>query len=189
MLLTALVSVTSALGHPHVDKTASTSEKTLENCCALSISHASNAPVDSDITVYLAEKPFNCEVQGCRAGPYKRRGDLNRHSCTHVLQRVYDCPAVDCSRTGHRGFDRRDKLLDHILARHDEDVLFSCNECGGKLTRDLLAVHSAHSFKVHLGTRYRACPMLRCRMSYLSPSWPVPNTRNFPRPLHARSLS
>jgi hypothetical protein len=105
------------------------------------------------------DKHFICDVAGC-ARPFKRRGDLRRHSKIHDAKQMYDCPAVDCGRTGERGFVRRDKLVDHMLAGHDEHALFSCLACEKKLSRDLLAVHEGfHSD--HILNCYRTCP-LRC---------------------------
>jgi hypothetical protein len=106
---------------------------------------------------------LSCSFEGCRAGPYKRIGDLKRHSRKHDLQRKLDCPAVGCNRIGQKGFSRNDKLTDHILAGHDEDTPFSCDRCGEELTRDLLAVHTGSLWeRRNFSSLYRTCPMLRC---------------------------
>jgi hypothetical protein len=120
------------------------------------------------------DKRFTCDVADCSAGPYKRIGDLKRHNKKHGTQQVYDCSAVDCNRTGTRGFTRKDKLVDHMLAGHDEDEMFSCPKCGVKLSRDMFAMHDRmyHSTSALLGS-YRTCPLPRCsfKVNVSSNSW------------------
>jgi hypothetical protein len=127
--------------------------------------HASSAP-DAPYTIKdttaIAKGEWICNVEGCRAGPYKRRGDLRRHSIKHNVWYRFGCPAVGCSRTGHREFTRMDKLIDHILAGHDEDAIFSCSKCGEELPRDLLTIRESYQDLVIGYKQYRTCPMLRC---------------------------
>jgi hypothetical protein len=103
---------------------------------------------------------FTCDVDGCTSKTFKRRGDLTRHSKTHGSQRRHDCPALHCDRTGKRGFTRRDKLTDHILAGHDDDTMFACPTCHKSLSRDLFSIHKWFQFWGH--QYYRTCPLPRC---------------------------
>jgi hypothetical protein len=116
------------------------------------------------------DKYFVCDVAGC-ARPFKRLPDLRRHSKKHGAQQKYDCLAVDCTRTGERGFVRRDKLVDHMLAGHDEHALFSCLACGIKLPRDIFAVHDQRLISINATLNsYRTCP-LRCSSKVSAPTW------------------
>lgn len=121
-------------------------------------SQASACPPSAEL-----DKRFVCDVAGCSAGPYKRHAELKRHSKKHGTQQVYDCSAIDCNRTGKRGFTRKDKLVDHMLAGHDEDERFSCPQCGVKLSRDIFAVHTRrHPYMSGVLQSYRTCPLPRC---------------------------
>jgi hypothetical protein len=116
-------------------------------------------------------KHFVCDVADCRAKPFKRRGDLRRHSKKHNAQHVYGCYAVHCDRTGKKGFVRRDKLVDHMLAGHDEHGLFSCLVCETELPRDLFAVHDQEILSLSdTLNSYRTCP-LRCSFKVKVPQW------------------
>lgn len=111
--------------------------------------------------------PFLCNFKGCRAKPFKRRAELQRHELGHnPSHRPFPCTALGCDRTGHRAFARLDKLKDHVLAGHDDHTLFKCFEknqgisCSIILTRDIMALHACDSGPQL--NRYRACPMPRC---------------------------
>jgi len=110
---------------------------------------------------------FICDAEGCHSQPFKRRGDLTRHSRIHGSQQRYDCSAQGCDRHGTRGFTRKDKLVDHMLAGHDDDILFTCPLCKESLTRDLTSVH--HEDRLEGSTyqqkrldSYRTSPVPRC---------------------------
>jgi hypothetical protein len=105
---------------------------------------------------------FVCEVEGCGAGPYKQRGSLTRHSKKHIAQQLYECPAIGCVRIGRSGFTRKDKLVDHMLAGHDEESPFKCSICGGNFPRDIFAVHVNPSGPLYWLSAYRTCPLPRC---------------------------
>ena len=50
---------------------------------------------------------------------YARTADLNRHFRTHDPNaKKHGCPAPGCKYAGNNGFPRRDKLRDHVRARH-----------------------------------------------------------------------
>jgi DNA-directed RNA polymerase subunit RPC12/RpoP len=105
---------------------------------------------------------FVCDVAGCGAGPYKQRGSLTRHSKKHNAQQLYECSAVDCVRIGRDGFIRKDKMIDHMLAGHDEESPFRCSTCGGNFPRDIVAAHVAHTDSLYSLSDYRTCPLPRC---------------------------
>ena len=51
----------------------------------------------------------------------KRKYDLRRHMLKHQDgARKFHCPMTGCKYQGTRGFGRKDKLVDHIRARHPE---------------------------------------------------------------------
>jgi hypothetical protein len=118
------------------------------------------------ISAPVVNHGFVCDVAGCNSRPFARRGDLTRHKHGHNPRQLHDCPASTCNRKGTRGFFRKDKLFDHILAGHDEDTPFICPECGDDLPRDVVALHLEHRFL--RGTPltrlddYRTCPLPRC---------------------------
>jgi hypothetical protein len=136
--------------------------------------HVSSAAQVSASSRPEPDKHFVCDVPGCRARSFKRRGDLRRHSKKHNTQHVYDCSAVDCNRTGKRGFTRKDKMVDHMLAGHDEDAIFSCLVCGVKLPRDIFAVHDRRRYVINGALNfYRTCP-LRCSFKVRVPKiWTI----------------
>jgi hypothetical protein len=105
-----------------------------------------------------------CDVPGCKSGLFKRRGDLTRHKHSHSPQQLRDCLVPNCDRSGTKGFVRKDKLTDHMLAGHDEDTLFPCPMCGLYFTRDLISMHLDRSYSGAYYTlaSYRTCPMPRC---------------------------
>lgn len=122
-------------------------------------------PSTPRIKVNTRNHSFVCGNEGCSKA-FKRRADLNRHRQTHVTQRKYVCPAQGCDRYGARGFDRKDKLNDHMLAGHDDDTVFICPEpkCGMSLTRDLFSIHcTTYSLQRYDSLKgYRTCPLPRC---------------------------
>jgi hypothetical protein len=119
-------------------------------------------PMRQDSTSPNHSNRFPCNAEGCLSRPFKRRGDLIRHSRKHGLHQTHDCLAFHCNRTGQRGFTRKDKLVDHMLAGHDEDTLFTCPDCEKQLSRDLIAVHALYGTTLKLVQDYRTCPMPRC---------------------------
>ena len=59
-----------------------------------------------------------CPHPGCGAS-VKHVADLSRHMKKHQDgPKEYDCPIRDCPRQGLRGFARKDKLNDHLKAKH-----------------------------------------------------------------------
>lgn len=101
---------------------------------------------------------FVCDVAGC-GSRYKYHGDLTRHKHSHNPTVLHSCPASTCDRIGRRGFSRKDKLVDHMLAGHDDDTLFTCPRCLKELPRDLYAIHKTVSEPIHC---WRTCPLPRC---------------------------
>lgn len=136
------------------------------------------------ISLVISEvSTFTCQEPGCKSRPFKRKADLNRHSRTHDSLKRYNCPAVDCERTGSHGFFRRDKLVDHILAGHKEDDWFSCACCGERFIRAEYEVHANSCFdsSAHMDRGagdYRTCPMPRCSFKvYVPREWVRPAGR------------
>jgi hypothetical protein len=109
---------------------------------------------------------FVCDVAGCHARPFRHRGDLTRHKLSHNPRRLHDCPVSGCNRKGSRGFPRKDKLLDHMLAGHDEDTPFTCPHCGDEVARDVIALHLGDRPARHTPLKnlyfYTTCPLPRC---------------------------
>ena len=115
---------------------------------------------------------LTCATKGCKAKPFKRRGDLQRHERKHRIDRQsYPCTAVGCNRIGVRAFYRSDKLKDHMLAGHDDDTLFECPSATTEsrkivISRDLMAVHLAkryfHVRHLHSLNEFRGCPIPKC---------------------------
>jgi hypothetical protein len=125
---------------------------------ALSPSHGSmNQPFSRS----SPEGQHVCEIDGC-AQSYRRRGDLTRHKRKHGSQQeTFDCRALHCDRVGKKGFLRRDKLNDHMLAGHDEDTSVTCGYCGKNIPRDLVSLHGPSMYRGIIGA-YRTCPVPRC---------------------------
>ncbi|KAF2845087.1 hypothetical protein T440DRAFT_283675 [Plenodomus tracheiphilus IPT5] len=102
-------------------------------------------------------KAFRCPEAGCELKTFHRRSELNRHSRKHQNGPKFMCPVQYCPRV--TGFDRKDKLQDHILSGHDKEELINCSRqgCSASLPRDLWAVH------VNLPLQHRRkCPMPKC---------------------------
>ena len=71
-----------------------------------------------------AKKKYNCLEHGCYKG-FDRLADFARHGKTHYATgraKEFDCPELGCNRQGEWGFMRRDKLVDHIRAKHKRSV-------------------------------------------------------------------
>ena len=59
-----------------------------------------------------------CSHVGC-SQTFSRPGDLDRHLKSHQAgPKDLDCPVRDCRRKGVDGFMRKDKLMDHLKAKH-----------------------------------------------------------------------
>ncbi|OAL53468.1 hypothetical protein IQ07DRAFT_361519 [Pyrenochaeta sp. DS3sAY3a] len=115
----------------------------------------------------ITAKSFCCDHPGCKSKPFKLRADFARHRRIHNPNKEYSCPAQGCKRYGVRGFSRKDKLVDHILAGHDDDTIFSCpkERCSAQLTRLLFSIHDGAILSPeHFANLkyYRTCPMPRC---------------------------
>ncbi|KAH8731496.1 hypothetical protein GQ44DRAFT_330941 [Phaeosphaeriaceae sp. PMI808] len=105
---------------------------------------------------------FKCRFKGCKSRSFTRRGDLIRHARKHDSSKLFSCPAENCNRTRSKGFTRKDKLIDHLLAGHDDDTLLACPECQIVLTRDVMAVHLRSDAVFGTLNGYRTCPMPSC---------------------------
>jgi hypothetical protein len=123
---------------------------------------------------YQAPLTWTCSVDGCSSRTYGRRTELLRHQKMHNASREYPCAAHDCPRVGQRGFTRKDKLIDHMLAGHDEEALFACPTpgCAIGLTRDMLTLHTQQDTPATKLGLYRICPMPRC--SFRIHAWRKP---------------
>jgi hypothetical protein len=117
---------------------------------------------------------FNCDFKGCKARPFKRVAELNRHKSVHDPNKhSYPCLAIDCCRVGKKAFYRQDKLKAHILAGHDSETVFVCGvkiseteTCGMRTTRDLMAIHHSWGptgvfWDLSLES-IRTCPIPKC---------------------------
>ncbi|CAN9188079.1 unnamed protein product [Alternaria alternata] len=82
-------------------------------------------------------------------------------------------PGLEQPDEGH-GFTRKDKLIDHMLAGHDEEDLFTCPSpgCTAELTRDVLTLHTEQDTPATKLGLYRVCPMPRC--SFRIHAWRKP---------------
>ena len=71
-----------------------------------------------------AKKSYYCRDRGCNMG-FNHSGDVKRHERTHYATgkvKILECPDLGCNRKGEWGFMRRDKLVDHIRAKHKRSV-------------------------------------------------------------------
>ena len=61
---------------------------------------------------------YHCPHLGCDVSA-RRMPDLERHMKKHDSgPKPFSCPMRDCDRHGDRGFARKDKLNDHLKAKH-----------------------------------------------------------------------
>ena len=70
------------------------------------------------------KKKFYCHERGCNKG-FDRWVDFCRHEETHYTTgkvKAFECPELGCNRKGEWGFMRRDKIVDHIRAKHKRSV-------------------------------------------------------------------
>jgi hypothetical protein len=77
--------------------------------------HAST-PRDSPATSSTTNPSSRVICPVCHAS-FSRKGDLDRHSRKHANGPRYYCRQPHC-RFGTKGFDRRDKLMDHMRRGH-----------------------------------------------------------------------
>lgn len=63
-----------------------------------------------------ASKRYQCSYPGCDAS-IKNAADLTRHAKKHG-PKEHGCPIPGCPRKGERAFPRKDKLNDHLKAKH-----------------------------------------------------------------------
>ncbi|KAH6612078.1 hypothetical protein C7974DRAFT_406973 [Boeremia exigua] len=133
-------------------------------------------PQNTEVSVSTIAEPstWTCDADGCSTRTFKRRTELLRHQKKHDTTREFTCAALHCRRTGKNGFTRKDKLIDHMLAGHDEDTIFSCpsSGCTAGLTRDLLTLHTQQDTPATKLGLYRVCPMPRC--SFRIHAWRKP---------------
>jgi hypothetical protein len=130
-----------------------------------------------NIALRAHKRSFTCDSQGCKSKTFSSRTDLYRHQQAHETNIWYSCAAEDCLRKGKKGFYREDKLIDHMIAAHDNDTLFACpdnhlsrhglrRKCGGLLfTRDIMAIHALDGYQHRSLARlneYRDCPLPKC---------------------------
>ncbi|EKG17367.1 Zinc finger C2H2-like protein [Macrophomina phaseolina MS6] len=91
----------------------------------------------------------------------------------HQHETSFNCPVINCNRSGCHAFYRMDKLAAHLRAAHEDDDIAKCpcQGCAANLMPlDLLAVHVAEH---HWDTEskviasyakdMRKCPMPKCR--------------------------
>jgi hypothetical protein len=140
----------------------------------------SDSPFDTTPLHMVSRAPYKgpltwtCSVDGCSSPTFKRRTELLRHQQKHDASREFPCAALHCRRTGRYGFFRKDKLIDHMLAGHDEEDLFACPSpgCAVGLTRDMLTLHVHQDTPATRLGLYRVCPMPRC--SFRIHAWRKP---------------
>lgn len=99
---------------------------------------------------------FTCDFRGCTRS-FASKGNLVRHQKLHGGERKFPCPAQECRYS----FTRKDKLIDHLRAGHEEETLFLCTRpnCRALLTRDVLPLHG---FELGQMVNYRQCPLPKC---------------------------
>lgn len=123
-----------------------------------------------------SEKTSNwrCGVHGCSSKTFKRYTELLRHQKKHNASREFSCAALQCRRTGSDGFTRKDKLIDHMLAGHNEEDAFPCPNpgCAVSLTRDMMTLHTHQDTPATRLGLYRVCPMPKC--SFRIHAWRKP---------------
>ena len=71
-----------------------------------------------------AKKKHLCRGRGCNMS-FNRYNDRERHEETHYTTgkiKFFECPELGCNRKGEWGFNRRDKIVDHIRAKHKRSV-------------------------------------------------------------------
>lgn len=120
------------------------------------VEQATDPHTSSPAPTQVAIHAHVCDAPGC-SKRFKRRGDLKRHKLSHASEQIHSCSVPNCSRIRPKGFARKDKLIDHMLAGHDEDTLFACPDCSATLTRDLASKHKLSKLR-----NFRTCPMPRC---------------------------
>ena len=64
----------------------------------------------------LPTESHYCDFGGCKKS-FKRKGDLTKHKKKHNLPE-HHCPHDLCSRAFPKGFHLKDKLVDHLVAKH-----------------------------------------------------------------------
>lgn len=117
---------------------------------------------------------WKCAVEGCSSSTFKRYTELLRHQKKHNASREFPCAALQCRRRGSNGFTRKDKLIDHMLAGHNEEDDFACPSpgCAVSLTRDMMTLHTHQDTPATRLGLYRVCPMPKC--SFRIHAWRKP---------------
>ena len=84
---------------------------------AADVSTNASTAVASSATSFADQRHY-CPHPGCGAS-VKHAADLGRHMKKHQDgPKEYDCPMRGCRRQGVDGFTRKDKLNDHLKAKH-----------------------------------------------------------------------
>jgi hypothetical protein len=70
---------------------------------------------------------LRCDHPDCetKTTTFGRKSDLKRHKQKHQGS-AFLCTAVGCTRKSTKGFDRKDKLLEHVRRAHGHDASFTC---------------------------------------------------------------
>jgi hypothetical protein len=103
-----------------------------------------------------------CNFDGCKRS-FKRKGDLTKHKKKHDPPE-HHCPYDLCSRAFPKGFHLKDKLVDHLVAKHKR-----IKEEAKQLVKisvrpsydseaDSVTTHSRQDWVAHIGTTQSCTP-------------------------------
>ena len=86
------------------------------------------SPAPAQHTATGSVGPTICTHPTC-GKTFTRTADLLRHAKKHLEgPKQFECPAEGCERKGDNGFDRKDKLMDHMKARKHQGFLGESQE-------------------------------------------------------------
>ena len=96
--------------HPHTTAT--------QGHLAVDYTTPSQSAAPSNMPLHPSADKHRCPYPSCDVST-NRQQDLERHMKKHETGvKDFDCPMRDCDRRGIRGFARKDKLNDHLKAKH-----------------------------------------------------------------------